>query len=89
MKFLTSAVLSAVLLAAGPAFADRGYYRDYHQDRHHWKKSHNFHKHQRPPRHVVRQEIHHYYVAQPAPVYSSPQPFGISVVLPNIFIPLD
>jgi hypothetical protein len=88
MKILTGTVLSAVLLAATPAFADRGNDRGF--DRH----GHRFHKQQRyvvrhvyhaPPRYVVQ---HHVY--RPAPAYYAYAPAaGIHVVLPNIFIPLN
>lgn len=88
MKLLTGAVLSAVLLAASPAFADRGG-DGYGHDRHHWKQSHHSHKHHRGPRHVVREEVHHYYAyaPAPAPAYSSPPSAGIHVVIPDVFIP--
>lgn len=93
MKLLTGAVLSAVLLAASPAFADRGGGDGYYgHDRHHWKESRHFHKHHRGPQHVVRQEVHHYYAQEPAPVSYAPAytpSVGIHVVLPNIFIPLN
>ncbi len=101
MKKLTGAVLGAVLttalLAAGPAYADRGdrgdrgyngdrgSYHDRGHDRHQWKHARKHQKH-----HVVRRDVHHYYETyQPAPVYyAPPAPFGISVILPNIFIPI-
>lgn len=94
MKFLTGAVISAVLLAASPAYADRGGGHDRGHDRHHWKQSHKYqhHGHYRHQRHrVVRREVHHYYQSyRPAPVYYAPaSPVGISVVLPSIFIPFD
>ena len=96
MKFLTGAVISAVLLAASPAYADRGdgYGHGRGHDHKHWKHAHKYDRgyhrgHYRHPRHhVVRREVHHYY--RPAPVYYAPSsPVGISVVLPSIFIPFD
>ncbi len=94
MKFLTGAVLSAVLLGAGPAFADRGH--GHGHDKHHWKHSKHF-QHHAPPRYVVRRDVYHYY--QPAPRYYAPAHVyapapvyrpsaGIHVVLPNLYIPL-
>jgi len=97
MKLLTSALISAVLLAASPAYADRGDGHGRGHDRHHWKHAQkhdrgyhgSYYRH--PPHRVVRREVHHYYQShQPAPVYYAPaSPVGISVVLPNIFIPFD
>ncbi len=101
MKFLTGAVISAVLLAAAPAYADRGdgYGHGRGHDRHHWKHAHKYKHHgykhhgyyHHPPHRVVRREVHHYYQSyRPAPVYYAPSaPVGISVVLPSIFIPFD
>jgi hypothetical protein len=90
MKFLTTAVLSTMLFAAGPALADRGHDRGH--DKHHWKQSQHFdkhHGHYAPPRYVVRRDVHHYYPQTyyaPVPVYRPSA--GIHVVLPNIYIPL-
>ena len=90
MKLMTAAVLTAVMLAAAPAWADRG---DKHGRGHgyghghkHWKEARHYHPHYAPPRHVVRREVVHYY--EPAPVYYAPQPVGIHVILPNIYIPI-
>lgn len=90
MKILTGAVLSAVLLGAGPAFADRGHG---HGPKHHWKHERHAYQYYGPPRHVVVHRyappprvVHHYY--EPAPVYYRPSA-GIHVVLPNIYIPLN
>lgn len=96
MKLLTTAVLSAMLFAAGPALADRGHDRGHGHghgnDKHHWKQSRHFH-HYAPPRYVVRRDVHHYYpqtyyapAYAPVPVYRPSA--GIHVVLPNIYIPL-
>jgi hypothetical protein len=91
MKLLTTAVLSTMLFAAGPALADRGHDRGHGHghDKHHWKQSQHFHH--APPRYVVRRDVHHYY--QPAPRYYAPAHAyapvpGIHVMLPNIYIPL-
>lgn len=91
MKVLTVAVLSALLLGAGPAFADRGHG---YGSKHHWKEHKHAYKHYGPPAHVVHhvhryhppRVVHHYY--EPAPVYYRPAA-GIHVVLPNIYIPLN
>ena len=93
MKFLTGAILSAVLLGAGPAFADRGHGHG-HGPKHHWKPQKHVYHHYGPPRHVVKhvhryhppRVVHHYY--EPAPVYHRPA-FGVHVMLPNIYIPLN
>ncbi len=102
MKLLTSAVLSVMLFAAGPALADRG--DDRGHGKHHWKQSKHYdkhynkhHGHYAPPRYVVRRDVHHYYrpapryyvpayAYAPAPVYRPSA--GIHVTLPNIYIPL-
>ncbi len=99
MKLLTTAVLSAMLFATGPALADRGDDRGHGNK--HWKHSQHFDKHRghhyAPPRYVVHRDVHHYY--QPAPRYYAPAHVyapvpvyrpsaGIHVVLPNIYIPL-
>ncbi len=99
MKLLTTAVLSTMLFAAGPALADRD--DDRGHGKHHWKQSKHYdkhHGHYAPPRYVVRRDVHHYYeptyyapsyyepVYAPAPVYRPSA--GIHVVLPNIYIPL-
>jgi len=94
MKFLTGAILSAVLLGAGPAFADRGHGHG-HGPKHHWKTQKHVYHHYAPPRHVVKhvhryhppRVVHHYY--EPAPVYYHRPAAGIHVVLPNIYIPLN
>lgn len=89
MKTLTGAVLTAVLLAATPAMADRGF--DGHRGpQHHWKHDRHAHHHYGPPRYVVQQL---YYpprvVYRPAPVYYvPPAPVGLSIVLPSIYIPI-
>lgn len=103
MKLLTGAVLSAMLFAAGPAFADRDDDRGHRHgnDRHHWKQSKHYDKHHSyyaPPRYVVRREVHHYYRPEPRYYYEpahvyAPAPVyrpsaGIHVMLPNIYIPL-
>jgi len=87
MKLLTGTIITAVMLAALPAQADRGrdYDRGYGHGKHHWKHAHQHHPYYAPPR-VVRREVVHYY--QPAPVYYAPPPFGIHVMLPNIYIPI-
>ncbi len=93
MKFLTGAILSAVLLGAGPAFANRGHGHG-HGSKHHWKTQKHVYHHYGPPRHVVKhvyrhrppRVVHHYY--EPAPVYYHRPAAGIHVVLPNIYIPL-
>lgn len=90
MKTLTGAILTAALLAATPAMADRGY-DDHRGPHHHWKHDrHAYRHHYGPPRYVVQ---HVYYpprvVYRPAPVYyAPPAPAGISIVLPDIFIPI-
>ncbi len=97
MKLLTGALISAVLLAAAPAYADRGDGYGRGHDRHHWKQGHKYdhgyHRghYQHPKHRVVRREVHHYYQSyQPEPAYYPPSsPVGISVVLPNIFIPFN
>ncbi len=81
MKILTGAVLSAMLFAAGPAFADRD--DDRGHGKHHWKHSKHYdkhynkhyskhydkhHGHYAPPRYVVRRDVHHYY----EPTYYEP-----------------
>lgn len=90
MKLLTTAVLSTMLFAAGPALADHGHDRGH--DKHYWKESRHFHHHA-PPRYVVRRDVHHYYAPSyyapayaPVPVYRPSA--GIHVVLPNLYIPL-
>ena len=92
MKFLAGAVLTAVLLGAGPAFADRDHDhgRGHGHDKHYWKHQKHAYKHYGPPPHVVYRYheprvVHHYY--EPVPVYYRPSP-GIHVMLPNIYIPL-
>ena len=91
MNILTSAVLSALLLAATPAMADRGF--DNHRDhRPYWKHdrhARHFDRHG-PHRTVVQREVvHHYETYRPAPVYyAPPAPEGIQIILPNIFIPI-
>jgi hypothetical protein len=99
MKFLTGAVLSAMLFAAGPAMADRGDDRGHGHKQ--WKHTQHFDKHRghhyAPPRYVVRRDVHHYY--QPAPRYYAPAHVyapapvyrpsaGIHITLPNFYIPL-
>ena len=95
MKLLTSALISAVLLAASPAYADRGdghgRGHDRHYGKHAQKYGRGYHRgHYRHSKHrVVRREVHHYYQSsQPEPAYYPPSnPVGISVVLPTIFFP--
>lgn len=88
MKIITGAVFTAVLLAATPAMADRGY--DGHRGHGpHWK--HDRHaRHYVPQRVVVRERVYYRHVAyRPAPVYyAPPAPVGVSIVLPSIFIPI-
>lgn len=98
MKLLTSAVLAATLLVAGPALADRGHDRGH--NKHHWKQSQHYKGHHAPQRVVVRHVVQRPYVVhrhvvhrpvyRPAPVYYAPPApgFGISVSLPSIYIPL-
>ena len=48
MKLLTGTVLAAAMLAAMPAFADRGDHdrghgRGHDRDKHHWKQAHRGH----------------------------------------------
>ncbi len=91
MKILTGALITTLLLAATPAMADRGY--DKHRDqRDHWQQDrHARHfKHHGPRHFVVRRDVVHYYEPyRPAPVYyAPPAPLGVSIVLPNIFIPI-
>ncbi len=94
MKLLTTAVLSTMLFAAGPALADRGHDRGHGNghDKHYWKESRHF-NHYAPPRYVVRRDVYHHYpqtyyapAYTPVPVYRPSA--GIQVVLPNIYIPL-
>jgi len=96
MKLLTGAMISAVLLAASPAYADRGDrggHNDRGHDRHYEKQAYKHH-YKKQKHHVVRRDVHHYY--EPARVYYAPEPvyhtrpapFGISVILPSIFIPI-
>jgi len=93
MKLMTGAVLAAVMLAAAPAWADRGDDRGrghgYGHGHKHWKEARHYHPNYAPPRVVYREVVRHYDYYQPAPVYYAPQPAaGIHVVLPNIYIPI-
>lgn len=90
MKLLTGAVLSAVMLAAVPAYADRGDHdRGYGRDKHHWKHAHRGYQYYEPPRVVHREVVRYYDYYAPAPVYYAPQPAaGIHIMLPNIYIPI-
>jgi hypothetical protein len=93
MKLMTGAVLAAVMLAAAPAWADRGDDRGRghgHGHGHkHWKEARHYHPHYAPPRVVYREVVSHYDYYQPSPVYYAPQPAaGIHVVLPKIYIPI-
>lgn len=92
MKTITGAVLTAVLLAATPALADRDG-RGHRGHGHHWKHDRHAY-HYGPPRHVVKhvyyppRVVHHYY--EPAPVYYAPPApaFGVHISLPGIYIPI-
>ena len=96
MKVITGAVLTAVLLAATPAMADRGFngHRGFDSHRGHFKhqghhKHHFRHHHRHPP--VVHPHAMHYYDPwRPAPVvyYPRPAPVGVSIVLPSLYIPI-
>lgn len=98
MKKLITAVFSASLLAAVPAYAGGGHDRGHGHGhgKHHWK--HDKHAyHYGPPRHVVQhvhryhppRVVHHYYgPSYYAPSYYSPSA-GIHVVLPNVYIPFN
>lgn len=90
MKLLTGAVLSAVMLAAVPAYADRGDHdRGHGRDKHHWKHAHRGHQYYEPPRVVYREVVRHHSYYAPAPVYYPPRPTaGIHIMLPNIYIPI-
>lgn len=91
MKILTGALMTTLLLAATPAMADRGF--DSHRDqRDHWQHQRHarINHHYGPHYTVVRPHVVRYYETyRPEPVYYAPRaPLGISVVLPNIFIPI-
>lgn len=91
MKILTGALITTLLLAATPALADRGH--DNHRgQRDHWQQdrhARNFHHHG-PQHFVVRRDVVRYYEPyRPAHAYyMPPAPLGISIMLPNIVIPL-
>ena len=95
MKLLTGTVLAAAMLAAVPAYADRGDHdRGHGRDKHHWKQAHRGHHHYEPPRMVYREVVRHHSYYAPEPVYYAqphyaPQPAaGIHIMLPNIYIPI-
>jgi len=93
MKLLTGAVISAVLLAASPAYADRDDHNNRGHDRYYDKHAYKHH-YKKQKHHVVRRDVYHYYESAPVyyapePVYHTrPAPFGVSVILPSIFIPI-
>ena len=67
MKLLTGTVLAAAMLAAAPAYADRGDHdRGHGRDKHHWKHAHRGHQYYEPPRVVYRELVRHHSYYAPA-----------------------
>ncbi len=96
MKIITGTVLTAALLAATPAMADRGFNGHRGFDSHrghaqHRKHARHVHHHYIPQHRVVRHHVfHQQFGYSPAPLvyYTRPAPVGVSIVLPSIHIPI-